>query len=767
MLYLILVLLASKDSTLCRAFEAYISEEGPILRRREQEIYSYNPKKLLLNRSTIYESPARLLIIIIFSVFTAEMFIMFLPSLFPSVSLRIGPFLDAMLLTLIVSPVLFFFGFRPLIIHITERKRAEDITRHAYIELNQIFQTAADGMRLIDRNFNILKVNETFATLTELDKDEAVGKKCYEVFCGPQCHTPDCSLKQIFKGRERIELESIRKNREGKVVPCILCATPFRSPSGEVIGIVEDFKDITRLKTAEEALRKSEEKLNAMLKSIGDHMSMIDRSLNIMWANDIAKEIFGEDIVGKKCYEVYHRREEPCDPCLSLKVFDDGGIHEHDTQVIDKDNRTIYFRSTANVALRDNDGNPTAVIEISRDITESKRLEQQLLQSQKMEAVGQLAGGIAHDFNNILTAIIGYGSLLQMEMSSDDPLSTYITHILNSAQRAAKLTQALLAFSRKQIISPKPVDLNDIIGILEKLLSRLIGEDIELTIALTHKDLTIMADSTQIEQVLMNLATNARDAMPEGGSLIISTDLVRFDCEFITAHGYGRPGSYALISVEDTGQGIDVTAKERIFEPFFTTKEMGKGTGLGLAMVYGIIKQHDGYINVYSEPGNGAIFKIYLPVIKSKVEEMKPEDLPIMAGHMETILVAEDDSQVRQLTREVLENYAYRVLEATDGMDAVKTFRDNKDDIQLVILDVIMPRKNGKECYMEIREIKPAVKAIFTSGYTADIVHKKGTLEEGLEFLSKPVSPQLLLKKVWELLNSRESPECVQSFSEP
>lgn len=736
------------------------------MRQQEQEIHNRTPEKPLLNRRLIYESPARLLIIIMFSVFTAEMFIMLLLSLFPSVSLWIGAFLHATSLTLIVSPVLFLFGFRPLIMHIAERERAKEMTKHAYIELNQIFQTAADGMRVIDRNFNILRVNQTFAKLIGLDKDEAVGKKCYEVFCGPQCHTPDCSLKQIFDGRERIELESIRKNREGKVIPCILCATPFRSPAGEVIGIVEDYKDITQRKMIEEALRNSEEKLNAMLKSIGDHISMIDRDLNIIWANDITKEIFGQDIVGKKCYEVYHRRNEPCNPCLSFKVFHDGGIHEHDTQVIDKENRTIYFRSTANVALRDRDGSPTAVIEISRDITESKKLQQQLLQSQKMEAVGQLAGGIAHDFNNILTAIIGYGSLLQMEMSRDDPLSTYITHILTSAQRAANLTQALLAFSRKQIISPKPIDPNGIIRLLEKLLSRLIGEDIELTIDLTHKDLTIMADSTQIEQVLMNLATNARDAMPEGGSLIISTDLVRFDCEFITAHGYGRPGSYALISVEDTGEGIDMTARERIFEPFFTTKEMGKGTGLGLAMVYGIIKQHDGYINVYSEPGNGTIFKIYLPTIKSKVEEMKSEDLPIMGGSMETILVAEDDPRVRQLTREVLENYGYRVLEAVDGMDAVKVFHDNKDDIRLVILDVIMPRKNGKECFTEIRKINPGIKAIFTSGYTADIVHKKGILEEGLQFLSKPLSPQLLLKEVWELLNDRESPERVQSLSQ-
>ncbi len=725
-----------------------------------------NNKKHMLKKRAIYESPVRLLLIIIFSVFFADALIMSLLSFYPPVSMRMWAILDATLLTVILSPVIFFFGFRPLILHITERKRAEEITEHAYIELNQIFQTAADGMRLINKNFTILRANETFATLSGTDKDEVVGKKCYEVFFGPQCHTENCSLKQIFNGKERIELESIRVNRDGRVIPCILSATPFRSLSGELIGILEDYRDITKRKKAEEALRKSEEKLNAMLRSIGDHISMIDKDLNIIWANDIAKKIFGDDIVGKKCYEAYHRRNEPCNPCLSLKVLSDSEVHEHDTQVIDKENKIIYFHSTANVALRDKDGNPLSVIEISRDITDSKRLEQQLLQAQKMEAIGQLAGGIAHDFNNILTAIIGYGSLLQMEMSEDDPLSNYVTHILNSAQRATNLTQALLAFSRKQIISPRPVNLNEIMKVLEKLLSRLIGEDIELTIDLTDKDLTIMADSTQIEQVLMNLATNARDAMPDGGILIISTNLVNFDSEFITAHGYGRPGSYAMIIVEDTGNGIDEKTRQRIFDPFFTTKETGKGTGLGLSMVYGIVKQHDGYINVYSEPGNGTIFKIYLPLIKSKVEDTKPSDLPFPQGGSETVLIAEDDAQVRELSKKVLIDFGYKVIEAVDGLDAIRLFNENKDKIQLVILDVIMPKKNGKECYNEIKKIRPDIKAIFTSGYTADIVHKKGILEEGLGYISKPVSPQKLLRKVWEVLNSQEPPKLFQPLSE-
>lgn len=716
-------------------------------------------------KSTIYESPFRLILIIIFSVFTAELSIMFILSLFPPVTLLQWAVLDAVLLTIVLSPVLFLFGFRPLILNISERRKAEAITKHAYKELNQIFQTAADGMRLIDKNFRILRTNETFASLAGIDRDTSVGKKCYEVFFGPQCFTPDCSLKQILNGRERIEIESIRKTRDGRTVPCILTATPFRSATGELIGIVEDYKDITRRRNTEEALRRSEEKLNAMLKSIGDHISMIDRDFNIIWANDVAKNIFGNTIVGQKCYEAYHRRSEPCDPCLTIQVFNDGLIHEHETQVIDKDNRMIYFHSTANVALRNNYGYPTAVIEISRDITERKKLEQQLLQSQKMEAIGQLAGGIAHDFNNILTAVIGYGSLLQMEMSKDDPLRAYAANILNSAERAANLTQALLTFSRKQIISPKPVNLNEIIKLLEKLLTRIIGEDIELTVSLANRELTIMADPIQIEQVLLNFATNARDAMPDGGSLVIATDLVRLDCEFITAHGPGKPGSYAVITIEDTGQGIDEKTKEKIFEPFFTTKEVGKGTGLGLSMVYGIIKQHEGHINVYSEPGNGTVFRIYLPVIDLKVDNIKPVDIPFLKGEGDTILVAEDDVKVRELTTKVLSDYGYRVLEAANGLEAIRVFRENYDAVQLILLDVIMPKLNGKECYDELKKIKPDIKAIFMSGYTADIVHRKGILDQGVEFVTKPVSPQELLKKVWEVLHNWREPYLLKSLS--
>ncbi|NWF98838.1 MAG: PAS domain S-box protein [Nitrospirae bacterium] len=708
-------------------------------------------------KSRVYYSPLGLVLIIGLSVFLAEAFIMFLLSLIHPISIQTWAFLDAALLVLILAPILYFFGFRPLISHINERKKAEETTQLAYAELRQVFHTAADGIRLIDGNHNILRVNETFATMSGFSKEEAKGKKCYEVFPGPQCHTERCSLKRIMNGEERIEFEAERISKDGRGIPCIVTATPFRSPGGEFIGIVEDFKDITIRKKAETALKRSEEKLNAMLSSINDYMIMIDKGFNIIWANDVSKDTFGKNIIGEKCFSVFFERAECCEnqPCFVAQVFSDSKPHENEMEITTKEGKTLYFHCTANVALKDKEGNPSGVLVISRDITESKRLERQLLQAQKMEAVGQLAGGIAHDFNNILTAIVGYGHLLQTELGehSNQEINDYVDYILKSAKRAANLTHALLAFSRTQIINTKPVNINDIIIVLEKLLIRLIGEDIELITNLYKDELIVMADTTQIEQVLMNLATNARDAMPDGGTLIIKTSSANIDEEFSSTYGFGRTGNYAVISVEDTGEGMDEKTKERIFDPFFTTKEVGKGTGLGLAMVYGIVKQHDGFINVYSELGKGTTFKIYLPLIESKIQqEHQIEQLKIKGGN-ETIFIIEDDFHVRDLTRKILERAGYRVLEAADGQEAVKIFNEQLNNIDLVILDVIMPRKNGKEVYEELKKLKPEIKVLFTSGYTSDIIHRKGIIKENQNFILKPVSPQALLATVRSVLN--------------
>ncbi|MBI3592703.1 MAG: response regulator [Nitrospirae bacterium] len=417
--------------------------------------------------------------------------------------------------------------------------------------------------------------------------------------------------------------------------------------------------------------------------------------------------------------------------------------HELERKVLERTKEL----SDANAALLQ------ALEDIKKETEDKKKLEAQLYHAQKMEAVGTLTGGIAHDFNNILTAIIGFGTLMRMDMRADDPNRTYLKEILNAGERAIQLTQGLLAFSRKQIINPKPVKLNEIIKGIEKLLKRILREDIKFKAILADEDLTVMADSGQAEQILMNLTTNARDAMPAGGILTIGTELVNLDNEFIKTHGYGGIGKYALISVSDTGIGMDDNTRERIFEPFFTTKELGKGTGLGLAVVYGIIKQHNGYINVYSEHGKGTTFRIYLPAIKSEFKEAEPAAPPALKRGTETVLIAEDDAAIRKLTKDMLEGSGYKVIEAVDGEDAVHKFVEDKDKIELLILDVVMPKKNGKEAYEEIRKINPDIKAVFLSGYTADIIHKKGILEEGLNFISKPVSPDEFLRKLREVLD--------------
>jgi signal transduction histidine kinase/CheY-like chemotaxis protein len=379
------------------------------------------------------------------------------------------------------------------------------------------------------------------------------------------------------------------------------------------------------------------------------------------------------------------------------------------------------------------------------DVTEKKKLEQALTQSQKMESLGLLAGGVAHDFNNILSAIIGFAGIVRMQMREDDPCRADLEEVLAAAGRAAQVTGRLLAFSRKQIIHPMPEDLNRIVERIEKFLPRVIGEDIEFKTALAADELVVMADVGQIEQVLTNLATNARDAMPRGGTLTITTE--RLDSAPFAS------GPHALITVSDTGKGMDEATRQRIFEPFFTTKGVGEGTGLGLAIAYGIIRQHDGSISVYSEPGKGTTFKIYLKLVDSKAHPVAPSLLAPPGRGTETILVAEDDPAVRKYLRELLREFGYTVIEAADGEEAVRQFIAHQGRIDLLILDVVMPKRNGKETYEEIRKIGGDRRVLFSSGYTADIISKKGVIEAGVNFISKPAPPNLLLAKIRQLLS--------------
>ncbi len=381
-------------------------------------------------------------------------------------------------------------------------------------------------------------------------------------------------------------------------------------------------------------------------------------------------------------------------------------------------------------------------------------LGQQLRQSQKMEAIGQLAGGVAHDFNNLLTVIDGYGSMMRQDMAHDDPLKVHLDHILAASDKAANLTRSLLAFSRKQVMNPLPEDLNTIVGHFVTFLHRLLGEDIQLSTIIKVDPLPVVVDSVQIEQVLMNLATNARDAMPKGGVLTIETDLQQLDEAYVKLHGYVTPpGLYAIIMVTDNGCGMNEVTQKKIFDPFFTTKEVGKGTGLGLSMAYGIIKQHNGLVHVYSEQGKGTTLKIYLPAMTDQTvyERIVVAQSPLTGG-TETVLLAEDDPMVRCLMEQILKDYGYRVILAVDGLDAVMKFAAHQDEIDLVLMDVIMPKKNGKDAVDEIRLLKPGVKVIFSSGYTADFIHNQVGFTEETELIMKPVKPRELIRKVEDVL---------------
>lgn len=535
--------------------------------------------------------------------------------------------------------------------------------------------------------------------------------------------------------------------------------------SGSVDAVIGDkLTLVLRVKETEDALKESEERyrnlsqeFKVLLDAIPDCLTLQDKNLTILWANKSAAALLGmkpEGLVGKHCLTLWFDSDKiSADDCFIVKCFD---THKVQNQTYTASDGKIWDLRA--VPIANDKGEIKKVIAVGRDITEHRKLEDQLKQAQKIEAIGQLAGGVAHDFNNILTAIIGYGNILLLNMSENDPNRQSVEQILSASERATNLTHSLLAFSRKQIVNQTHLNLNDIFLGFEKFLHRLLPENIEIRTTLSEDPLTVFVDKGQIEQVIMNLVTNARDAMPDGGVLTIQTNIEQIDEVFIRAYGYGKIGEYALISVTDTGVGMDKATLNRIFEPFFTTKEPGKGTGLGLAMVYGIVKKHEGFINVYSELGKGSTFKVYLPLIKCTKPEKQDSKkfLDLMIGGNETILLAEDENMVRKLISEVLKQAGYNVIEAINGEEAIEKFAKYKDDIALIILDGIMPKKSGKETYDEIKAIYPDVHAIFISGYAEDVFSKNGHIQEGVVFIQKPVSPINLLKTIREVLGERQ-----------
>ncbi|HET6420782.1 MAG TPA: PAS domain S-box protein, partial [Geobacteraceae bacterium] len=528
--------------------------------------------------------------------------------------------------------------------------------------------------------------------------------------------------------------------------------TCLREPDGKPSRFAGSHSDITDRKRIEEVLRESEKKYRRLFEESKDSIFISDPERRIIDINQAGIELFGytkEEIFSLDLEKLYCNRKDRI--LLWQMLYRSGFVSDYEVEMKRKDSEKIVVHLSMSV-IKDDEGRILGYQGIIHDMTERKKLERQLLQSQKMESVGILAGGVAHDFNNLLTAISGYGQILQESIPEDDELSQEsIRNVLNAADRAAELTRGLLAFSRKQLISPKPVQIDTLVSNTCRLVQRIIGEDIEFSTGFSGKNLPVKADSGQIEQVLMNLATNARDAMPRGGRLTITTrrTVVKEGSE--AQHDLPAPGKYALISVADTGTGIDKKALDKIFEPFYTTKEIGKGTGLGLAIVHGIVKQHNGSILVDSEPGKGTKFNIYLPLIDGVSSKERSKMSVSRGADMGILLVAEDDEIVRVFIKKILERAGYRVIVADNGEDAVERFREH-DDISLVLSDVVLSGKNVREFLTEIRKMRPDVKVVFISGYTSDVMHDNGMFEEGMEFITKPFKKEDLLQKVRKMM---------------
>jgi len=694
-----------------------------------------------------FPSPARTISILLLVLFCIEIVIMYaLPFLMPMGNVYLENFADATLLTLLFSPALYHLVFKPF----------QKIAAQQKSLTENVLANVVDGVITFDQSLAIRSCNGAAERIFCYGAAEMIGRDLNLILEANSLAEliGTAATQQQSRGEARTSLECSGRRKDGSPVSLELSLSQVALAGSWIwLGII---RDICSRKKGEAEVKHTLSLLHATLESTTEGIIVRDligrsvisnRRFAEMWRIPPAV-IASQDDKVMRSY-VLDQLKDPQGFLDRTEIQRRNPEQEYCDTLTFRDGRVFERVAAPQVIER---GVVGQVISC-RDITEQKNLEQQLRQAQKMEALGTLASGVAHDFNNILTVIMGYCNLSAVQLDRESPLRQNLNQIMSASERAATLTASLLAYGRKQAIDPQPLELNKNVRQMDKFLARLIGEQIELVTKLCDGKITILADSGQFEQVLMNLATNARDAMERRGCLSIVTGRISIDHDFIRLHGYGKPGNYAMLTVSDTGAGMDEATREKIFEPFFTTKPQGQGTGLGLSIVYGIVKQHGGYLNVYSEPGHGTTFNIYLPLCSEAQAEAVPENRQVRRG-TETILLVEDDAGVRALVTSVLTAHGYRVIEACDGEDALGKFTGNRESIELLILDVIMPKKNGKETFLEISALNPGIKAIFISGYTADIIEKNGLIDRGLHLLSKPLLPNQLLAKVREVLET-------------
>ncbi|HEV2350215.1 MAG TPA: response regulator [Terriglobia bacterium] len=619
------------------------------------------------------------------------------------------------------------------------------------------FDQVPDAVFLLDEYGCVRRANRAAAEVLSMDFKQMIGQPWYEMIHGlGESRPDDPHLQEVLDMGEGLR-KDIGLPRLGKVFEVV--SSPLRDSAGGLCGAVVVMRDVTERRRGEEALVRLRKAVDAS----GEVVFMTDPTGVFTFVNPEFTRLYGyseEEVVGKVTPRVLKSGRRSAEEYANFwkTILENRGIKEEVSNKT-KDGRLVDAENSVNSIL-DEQGDIKGYLAIQRDITERKRLLEQLRQSQKMDAIGQLAGGVAHDFNNLLTIISGYGELVSSGLGPDHPHQGHVKEIQQAADRASGLTRQLLAFGRRQVLAPQILDLNAVLSNIDKMLHRLIGEDIEMETLAAVELGRVKADAGQIEQIIMNLAVNARDAMPTGGKLNIETANVILDETYAQGHISVKPGSYVMLAVSDNGYGMDAETQARIFEPFFTTKALGKGTGLGLATVYGIVKQSGGHIWVYSEPGKGSTFKIYFPRVEGTVSRTsKVQIISRDRRGTETVLVVEDEETIRQLVRSILESNGYRVLEAKSGADALSICYAHSGAIHLVLTDVVMPQMSGPELALQWAARRPETKIIYMSGYTNNAICHHGLLDRNLAFIEKPFTPQALENKVREVLEAGSGAE--------
>jgi two-component system, cell cycle sensor histidine kinase and response regulator CckA len=640
------------------------------------------------------------------------------------------------------------------------RRRAEDALRSSEERYRTLFEGTPLPMWVVDSNSQaFLAVNEAAVRHYGYTRDEFAALRRGQLLVAES----DPALHEVI-GMERALARSAERHRkkDGSVilVETLVHGLDFAGKRADLVAI----NDVTQRALAEERLRQSEERFRLLVEGVQDHaIFMLDAEGRVATWNVGAERMNGytaSEIDGKSS-EVFYTEDgrDQRHPARALDRARTEGRHEEEGWRVKKDG-SEFWANVLMTAMRDRDARLRGFGVVIRDFTERRRTEEtlrkteeQLRQAQKMEAVGRLAGGVAHDFNNLLSVILSYLGLLLETVRPGDPIRADLEEVRTAGERASRLTHQLLAFSRQQVLQPRVIDLRQVVAGMESMLRRLLGEDVELTLLGGNGLGRVLVDPGQIEQIIMNLAVNARDAMPSGGTITIETANAELDAAYADQHFGVTAGSYVVIAVTDTGVGMDKATQAQIFEPFFTTKEKGKGTGLGLSTVFGIVKQSSGHIWVYSEPNKGTTFKIYLPAVQGDIDPTAATlPAPVTLHGTETVLLVEDEEQVRTIMRTILRRYGYNVLDAQNGGEAFLVCEKFTAKIDLLLTDVVMPRMSGRELAERLKPLRPRMKVLYVSGYTENSVVHHGVLDSGVAFLQKPITPEALARKVREVL---------------